>query len=247
MAAFDYGNPDPQTNTVNSISPPGSQSSFDSTGMNYDSGMSAPKFDTGQANLPKSGDTSQPSSIPVQTNGTLLGTSVAPQMSMPAGIDPRLASLYQKSGLNPGDRGSGFADWQYWQNDAVRNANGDWNYVLGRLGNNLAGTGTDQPTGTPGQGIWNNSGRNQQGGNDNNQFLSMLMQMLFGQQNQPIEPVRNYAQPYDRHLNSDQQNNSQGFSQLMQALGLGGSSQAGRTVPTVNSPYENQDQYQRMI
>jgi hypothetical protein len=67
--------------------------------------------------------------------------------------------MYQQAGLQPGDRGSGFADWQYWQNDALNNAGGDWNYIQNRLGNDLAGTGIDQSTGTPGQGAWSNSGR----------------------------------------------------------------------------------------
>lgn len=76
-------------------------------------------------------------------------------LSMPQGIDPRLAQLYQQSGLQPADRGSGFADWQYWQDKA--NSNG-WDYILGRLGSDLSGTGSDQATGTPSQGIWDNSG-----------------------------------------------------------------------------------------
>ena len=74
----------------------------------------------------------------------------------PAGIDPRLAALYRQSGLTPGARGSGFADWQYWQDKA---GTAGWDYILGRLGSDLAGTGTDQPTGTPGTGPWSNSGR----------------------------------------------------------------------------------------
>src|SRR5207253_1814371 len=48
---------------------------------------------------------------------------------MPQGIDPRFAALYQKYGVTPGARGSGPADWQYYQNDAVHNANGDVNYI----------------------------------------------------------------------------------------------------------------------
>jgi len=74
------------------------------------------------------------------------------QMQMPSGIDPQLAAIYQKSGVNPADRGSGFADWQYWQDK------GPSQYA--RLTQDLAGTGNDQPTGTPGQGVWQQSGRN---------------------------------------------------------------------------------------
>lgn len=80
-------------------------------------------------------------------------------LNMPQGIDPRLAQLYQKYGLQPGDRGTGFADWQYWQNDALKNASGDWNYIINRLDADLAGNGQDQPTGTPGSGSWSSSGR----------------------------------------------------------------------------------------
>lgn len=75
--------------------------------------------------------------------------------SGPAGIDPRLAALYQQHGMTPGGSGTGFADWQYWQNKA---GTAGWDYILGRLGADLAGTGTDQPTGTPGQGPWSRSG-----------------------------------------------------------------------------------------
>lgn len=74
---------------------------------------------------------------------------------MPQGIDPRLAALYQKSGMTPGGRGTGFSDWQYWQD---KMNSGDADYFLNRLSADLAGTGTDQPTGTLGHGAWDNSG-----------------------------------------------------------------------------------------
>ena len=61
---------------------------------------------------------------------------------MPQGIDPRFAALYQKYGVTPGARGSGPADWQYYQTDAVKNANGDVNYILGRLENDLRSGGS---------------------------------------------------------------------------------------------------------
>jgi hypothetical protein len=76
-------------------------------------------------------------------------TSAAPQ-NMPAGIDPALAAIYQGSGLDPSGRGSGFADWQYWQ--------GVGPSQYGRLKADIAGTGTDQSTGTPGSGSWSRSG-----------------------------------------------------------------------------------------
>lgn len=80
----------------------------------------------------------------------------------PSGMDPDLWSLYQKSGVTPGGNGSGFADWQYWQ-DKI-GSSGDKGYILGRLGDDLAGKGVDQPTGTPGQGAWSGSGGGMSGG-----------------------------------------------------------------------------------
>ncbi len=244
MAAFDYS--DPKTG-MSSTGLNGTQSSFDSSGMNYDSGLgtSAPKLTTEvQPNKTSDiGNTAQPTQ-PTPTDGTLLGT-VAPKMTFGGpgpspmnidprftGMDPRLMEVYQRAGFTPSnDRGSGFADWQYWQNDAVRNAGGDWNYVLGRLGSDLAGTGTDQPTGTPGQGIWNNSGRNQVGGNQNTDFLQQLFSSLFGGNNTPQQPQRQYAQPLQNQTVNPNQSGM--FQQLMQKIfgnmssGIGGQSQSG--------------------
>lgn len=73
---------------------------------------------------------------------------------MPTGIDPALAAIYQKAGQTPGGAGSGFADWQYWQ------GKGPSQYA--RLAADIAGTGTDQTTGTPwGAGAWQGSGQGQ--------------------------------------------------------------------------------------
>lgn len=69
--------------------------------------------------------------------------------TMPAGIDPRLAALYQQYGVTPGGPGSGFTDWQYWQNVLNTTAKGDWGYISNRLGSDLAGTGPDAPAGSP--------------------------------------------------------------------------------------------------
>ena len=80
--------------------------------------------------------------------------SAAPASAMPAGMNPQLAAIYQKAGITPGARGTGFADWEYW-NDKPSQYN--------RLTADLAGTGTDQPTGTPGQGAWSTSGQGQPG------------------------------------------------------------------------------------
>lgn len=87
-----------------------------------------------------------------QPNGTSGSPNPYASSAMPAGMSPQLAAIYQNSGLNPAGRGSGFADWQYWQDVGPSQ--------YGRLAADIAGTGTDQPTGTPGQGAWSNSGRN---------------------------------------------------------------------------------------
>lgn len=81
-------------------------------------------------------------------------------VKLPDGIDPRLAALYTKVGMTPGDRGTGFSDWQYWQ-DKMNSGDRPADYYLNRLGDDLNGTGTDQPTGTIGQGPWSKSGAGQ--------------------------------------------------------------------------------------
>jgi hypothetical protein len=106
---------------------------------------------------------------------------------MPQGIDPNLWAIYQKAGVQPQGRGTGFADWQYWQ-DA-----GPSQYA--RLAADLAGTGSDQPTGTPGTGPWQSSGRGttSSGGSSSgllsttgqssdfeNQVRALLMQRIAG-------------------------------------------------------------------
>ena len=76
--------------------------------------------------------------------------------SAPGGADDigsQIDALYKSAGISDAGRGGGFADKAYWSEhpSEVRN---------GRLAADLAGTGTDQPTGTPGRGPWLNSGRN---------------------------------------------------------------------------------------
>jgi hypothetical protein len=95
-------------------------------------------------------------------------------ITMPAGIDPRLADLYNTAGLTPGGQGTGFADWQYWQDKMTQPGN-DPNYFINRLQADLAGTGTDQPTGTPGEGAWSKSGQNQPQGPIGGGALMSLM------------------------------------------------------------------------
>lgn len=103
-------------------------------------------------NKPK--QTTQPVTAPVGGTGNpatpATPAATPPASTMPAGIDPALAAIYQGSGLNPADRGTGFADWQYWQ--------GVGPSQYDRLKADIAGTGSDQPTGTPGSGSWSTSG-----------------------------------------------------------------------------------------
>lgn len=97
---------------------------------------------------------SDPGTLPLNTvtGGTPSNT---PSGSMPAGMPDWEAAIYQKGGLTPGDRGSGFADWQYWRDKAGEAGQG---YIADRLSKDIAGTGTDRPTGTPGTGAWSSSG-----------------------------------------------------------------------------------------
>jgi hypothetical protein len=97
--------------------------------------------------------------------GPQAGSTNAPaDVSMPQGIDPALAAVYQGSGLNPAGRGTGFADWQYWQ--------GVGPSQYGRLKSDIAGTGSDQPTGTPGAGAWGTSGQGANAGGGGSSFSS---------------------------------------------------------------------------
>lgn len=106
----------------------------------------------------------------------------------PAGMDPDLWALYQKNGMTPGGNGSGFADWQYWQ-DKI-GSSGDKGYILGRLGDDLAGHGVDQATGTPGF-----SGGSGEGGSFN---LSAITGLTGGAQG---NPAYHYEQgPQDSQL-----------------------------------------------
>lgn len=86
-----------------------------------------------------------------------------------AGMDPALQQIYINSGQTPEGKGTGFADWQYWQNTA-----GPSQYA--RLTNDINGTGTDQATGTPWQsGAWSNSGGGANGGGGSFSFSSTPM------------------------------------------------------------------------
>lgn len=62
-------------------------------------------------------------------------------------------ALMAQYGLTDGGAGSGFTDRAYWLAHPSEILNG-------RLAADLAGTGSDQPTGTPGTGPWQNSGHN---------------------------------------------------------------------------------------
>ncbi len=98
------------------------------------------------ANLPGAQFGTQPVA-PGATPGFVPPPTAAPAAD-PSGID----ALYAKAGITDGGRGSGFADRAYWLEHPSEIANG-------RLAADLAGTGTDQPTGTPGSGPWQNSGK----------------------------------------------------------------------------------------
>lgn len=100
--------------------------------------------------LPKPFQTNDPA-FPGTPAPTATTAPVASVAQMPAGMDPALWNIYKDSGLTPSnDRGTGFADWQYWQ--------GVGPSQYDRLKADIAGTGTDQPTGTPGSGAWSSSG-----------------------------------------------------------------------------------------
>lgn len=70
-----------------------------------------------------------------------------------AAYDPRFQQLYAQYGVTtPGARGSGFTDVGYWNDVLNGAAGGDWGYISGRLGADLAGTGTDARGGDSGGG-----------------------------------------------------------------------------------------------
>lgn len=124
-----------------------------------------PAAATPAATTPKQGitDPAIPSTTPgaSQTPAASSGPSNSPSgdVGTPSGgltsADPatRIDALYKQYGLSDAGRGSGFADRAYWLEHPSEILNG-------RLANDLAGTGSDQPTGTPGRGPWLNSGRN---------------------------------------------------------------------------------------
>ncbi len=73
-------------------------------------------------------------------------------ITMPSDIDPRFAAVYQEFGRTPTGRGTGPTDYQYYQTDALHNANGDVDYVLGRLRQDLSGQGGGASGGASGGG-----------------------------------------------------------------------------------------------
>jgi len=87
-----------------------------------------------------------PAPIPPTTT-----TAAAPTSG--GSIYDTINSLYSKYNLSAGGNGSGFADINYWAAHPSEVLNG-------RLESDLAGTGSDQPTGTPGTGTWSSSGTN---------------------------------------------------------------------------------------
>ncbi len=109
---------------------------------------------TGQtANLGSAGPTfTNTSTVPQGVTGAA-GSFQAGAPNDPSSPTAMIDALYKQYGISDGGRGSGFADRAYWLEHPSEIANG-------RLGADLAGTGSDQPTGTPGSGPWQNSGKN---------------------------------------------------------------------------------------
>jgi len=87
-----------------------------------------------------------PPATPPPTTPPAPGSTPPP--NDPYGID----ALYKQYGITDGGQGSGFADRAYWLAHPSEIQNG-------RLAADLAGTGRDQPTGTPGTGPWSTSGQ----------------------------------------------------------------------------------------
>lgn len=79
----------------------------------------------------------------VKWNGNQLMVDGRPYDLAPYGnIDPRLAGVYAKYGSTDTGAGSGLTDFSYWNGKVT---NGDANYFLGRLDDDLAGHGMDSP------------------------------------------------------------------------------------------------------
>lgn len=87
---------------------------------------------------------------PATTSATTAATASTPG-STPSQAEQTIDSLYRTANIKDGGSGSGFADRGYWLAHPSEILNG-------RLGSDLAGTGPDQPEGTPGEGPWSNSG-----------------------------------------------------------------------------------------
>lgn len=115
-----------------------------------------------------------PSPTPT-TTPTPNPTTTATDPNNPASV---IDALYKQYNITDGGRGSGFADRAYWLEHPSEILNG-------RLAKDLAGTGPDQPTGTPGSGPWSNSGKSSGGGGtttttSNNTSLANAMTNLGG-------------------------------------------------------------------
>lgn len=91
-----------------------------------------------------------PSSVAVDYGTTPASTTAAPP-SGNGSIYDTINGLYSKYGVKDNGAGSGFTDLQYWAQHPSEVTNG-------RLEADLNGTGSDQPTGTPGTGPWSTSG-----------------------------------------------------------------------------------------
>lgn len=112
-----------------------------------------------QAGAPSSGTpdpapfTTQPVARSADPTSTQTPAPAPITPAAPVGNDAAstIDALYKQYNVSDGGQGSGFADRAYWLAHPSEILNG-------RLGRDLAGTGTDQPTGTPGTGPWSSSG-----------------------------------------------------------------------------------------
>lgn len=117
--------------------------------MNIDPTTGLPRSNQPTAPPPATPPPSAAGATPPPPPGADTGLSLGGPPPNDAGA--LIDSLYKKYGISDAGSGGGFADRAYWLAHPSEVLNG-------RLGRDLAGTGSDQPTGTPGTGPWQSSG-----------------------------------------------------------------------------------------
>jgi hypothetical protein len=122
-----------------------------------------------------------------QTTGTT-GTGGTTPTNWPPDLDPRIAALYTRYGVQPGGRGSGATDYQYWQTDGLRNASGDWGYVLWRIEDELQGKTRPPETGGTGLGTT--------GGGSSRAPFQPLASTASGSYNDAVQIIKDRYQQY---------------------------------------------------